>query len=151
VKECYSGPASFRLDNALIEVVYPHKDIQESIYDNVNNSSLVTKITLEDTTVLFPGDIEFEAEGEVLQGADLDADIVLVPHHGSSTSSSMRFISEVSPKVCIISNGMDNSYGHPHKSTLRSYENFGLRCLRTDQEGEIGFRMAPEGLNRIGL
>ena len=111
--------------------------ISES-YENLNNYSVVIKLTAGNTSFLFAGDAEKEVEAELLKsGCDLSADIYKVSHHGSSTSSTPAFVEAVNPLMAIISCGKDNSYGHPHRETLETLENYEIKVLRTDKNGTI--------------
>ncbi|MBA2657359.1 MAG: DNA internalization-related competence protein ComEC/Rec2 [Tatlockia sp.] len=85
-----------------------------------NNSSCVLKIENKAGSALLPGDIEKKAEDYLVKTfADkLQAEILLIPHHGSKTSSTLDFITAVSPRFAIISSGFDNRYHFPHQQTL---------------------------------
>jgi len=104
-----------------------------------NNNSLVVKVSFGEISFLFVGDIMAEAERELvdLAGADLGCDVLLVPHHGSRTSSSQPFISSVQPDVAVFSVGWKNRFRFPHLSVLDAYEKIGCRIFRTDRNGAI--------------
>ena len=107
-------------------------------YENLNNYSVVIKLSAGNTSFLFAGDAEKAVEWELLNaGANLSADIYKASHHGSSTSSIPEFVEAINPRLAIISCGKDNSYGHPHRETLETFENFGIKVLRTDKNGTI--------------
>jgi len=108
---------------------------------STNNNSLVIKVSFGRVSFLFPGDIAAEAEKELvrLSGADLACDVLLVPHHGSRTSSSRIFLSEVKPDVAVISAGWKNRFRFPHATVLDAYRKRGCRILRTDHNGAIIF------------
>ncbi|MEW6624449.1 MAG: hypothetical protein AB1420_15230 [Bacillota bacterium] len=90
--------------------------------------SAVVHITHGDISFLFTGDAEKEAERDLLEsGYNLKATVFKVGHHGSFTSNSRDFISEVNPEYVVISAGKDNKYGHPHKEVLSLFEEFNLR------------------------
>lgn len=106
--------------------------------ENMNNNSLVLKFIYGGTSFLFCGDIEDEAENFLLgENADIDSDVIKVPHHGSSTSDNRMFIGKVSPEYAVISVGESNDYGHPHKSVTALYESLGTSIYRTDKNGNI--------------
>ncbi|MEW6003064.1 MAG: DNA internalization-related competence protein ComEC/Rec2 [Nitrospirota bacterium] len=114
-------------------------------YDEANNDSLVLKIAGRKKTFLFTGDIEEEAEKEVLQlGRWLKSDVIKVPHHGGKTSSYEPFLKAVSPGIAVISVGRDNSFGHPHKETLDALK--GAKIFRTDIDGATKIKEAEKGL-----
>ena len=106
-----------------------------------NNNSLVLKVSFRDISFLFPGDITVEAEKELvgLSGVDLACDVLLVPHHGSRSSSSRLFLASVQPDIAVISAGWKNRFRFPHSTVLEIYKKSGCRILRTDQDGAITF------------
>lgn len=107
-------------------------------YSETNDYSAVLKLTYGKTAFLFTGDAEVLSEEEILQsGANLSADVLKLGHHGSSTSSSEAFVRAVDPTWGIISCGVGNSYGHPHKETLTLAEKLDIELLRTDLLGTI--------------
>ncbi|MBD7916311.1 MBL fold metallo-hydrolase [Clostridium sp. Sa3CUN1] len=122
-------------DGAKLEVYSP---IQDS-YDNLNNYSPIMKLIYGNNSFIFTGDAEKEVEEEVLEkySNNLKADVIKFGHHGSSTSSSEAFIEAISPKYGIISCGVDNSYGHPHREVLEVINKMNIKTYRTDKQGEI--------------
>lgn len=109
-----------------------------SNYGNLNNYSVVIKMTYYDITFLFMGDAETEIEKQIMKDyPDLGADVIKVGHHGSVTSSSAKFIKQISPAVAIISCGIDNRYGHPRPEILSRYQKSGADIYRTDKQGNI--------------
>jgi len=103
-----------------------------------NNSSLVIRFVYGDDTFLFTGDIERQAEYEILsQNLRLDSDVLKVAHHGSKTSSSELFLERVSPKIAVILSGRSNPYGHPHEIILQRLKEYGIKVRRTSEEGDI--------------
>ena len=88
--------------------------------------------------MLFTGDLEMDGEKVVLSnGFDLNAEILKVGHHGSDTSTSETFLNAVSPKLCIISVGEGNKYGHPAEETLNRFKDNDIQYYRTDESGSI--------------
>ena len=110
--------------------------------DNLNNMSLVIKLTYGETSFLLMGDAESDEEGSLLRtyrAEDLHADVLKVAHHGSESSSTKAFIQTVNPKYAVISVGKDNDYGHPHQQTLTTLNSLKIETHRTDEEGTILF------------
>ena len=105
--------------------------------DELNDNSIVIKMIYHDVSFLFTGDAESPPENAMVQNYNVDATILKVGHHGSSSSTSQTFLNEVSPEVAIISVGADNSYGHPTQSTLSKLESIGATLYRTDIDGTI--------------
>ncbi len=125
-----------------IYVLHPYDEFYavsaSAEYATRNSDSLVLKIESEDATLLFTGDIEGDAEEDILYlGGLLKSDIIKVPHHGGRTSSSEGFIHAVSPGIAVISSGRGNSFGHPHTDTLERYKRAGARVFRTDLNGAV--------------
>ena len=113
-----------------------------------NDRSLVLKISSGDRSFLFPGDLENSGEDVLVRhaGEKLKSDVLLVPHHGSKTSSTQPFLQTVAPQFCIISSRESSRSGLPHVDTLRRLEKLGCRVLRTDEVGAVQITAGPEGL-----
>jgi competence protein ComEC len=105
---------------------------------DLNNSSLVMKLRFKNVSALLAGDIGKEAEGRMLRkDVSLRADILKIPHHGSSSSSSPLFLERVKPTYAILSVGERNIGRLPHPEVLKRYLQWGSRILRTDKHGAI--------------
>lgn len=116
-------------------VLSPEKNF---INDDVNDNSVVLKITYGEVSYLLTGDASTTTEEYILStGADIDVDILKVGHHGSKTASSKAFLKRVSPAVSVISVGEGNSYGHPHKEALNRLGGFTELIYRTDVDGTV--------------
>ena len=108
--------------------------------DNLNNYSVISKLTFGETSFLFTGDAEQEAEELLLSsGADVSCTVLNAGHHGSSTSGSAAFLKAANPRYAAISCGFDNDYGHPHRETIAAFKEAGIRYYRTDFDGSIVF------------
>lgn len=111
-----------------------------SDYESLNNYSAVVKIQYGSTSFLLTGDAEDLSEKEMLASdADLQADVLKVGHHGSSSSTTPDFLKSVSPEYAVISVGADNQYGHPHQETLDMLTDAGVEIYRTDVHGTVIF------------
>ncbi|MDR1768900.1 MAG: ComEC/Rec2 family competence protein [Propionibacteriaceae bacterium] len=108
-----------------------------------NDASLVMRASVGGLTVLLGGDVEESGQSHAVDSADLDADVILVPHHGSAHQDA-DYLAEASPALALISVGEDNPYGHPAPSLLAKLA--GLPVFRTDQNGSVAV-----GLNEAGL
>lgn len=124
-----------------VEVLWPTAEyVEESGADDPNDSSVVLKIQYGEVSIIVPGDAERGAEWEMVEldeNDQLQADILVAGHHGSNTSSTAEFLDAVDPTVAIISNGLDNEYGHPHDEVLQRLRFRGITVYRTDLEGTI--------------
>lgn len=100
-----------------LKIIYPESKLY---FDDINSNSIVAKLTYNNFTMLFTGDIEKEAEGRILNIArqELKATILKVAHHGSKTSSTEEFIEAVNPKIALIGVGKNNKFGHPNEEVI---------------------------------
>ncbi|AFV25177.1 competence-like protein [Methanolobus psychrophilus R15] len=103
---------------------------------DLNDDSVVIKLTYGDVSFLFTGDTETRAENKmIVAGYDINSDILKVAHHGSRSSTTQQFLQKVNPEVCIIMVGTDNRYGHPHQEIIDRLNLFGCQVYRTDLDG----------------
>ncbi len=118
-----------------------------------NNASCVLQVRIAAHTVILTGDIESPVETLLARsGALSPADIVLIPHHGSRTSSSDLFVSTIRPKVAIVSAGFGNRWGFPKEDIVKAWTNAGAEVLNTATLGAISYRVCQDdGLRRLGL
>jgi competence protein ComEC len=132
-KSCHTYPA-FILDGVEFEFLPAKK-----IYNSRNNNSCVLKVNAANTSILLTGDIEKSREAELVKNyaAKIPANILLVPHHGSKTSSSEKFLVAVKPQHSIISSGFDNRYHLPNKFVLSRLKNHNLKIYNTVDYGMI--------------
>ena len=107
-------------------------------YADINDMSIVVRLTFGQTSFLFTGDAEWDAEHDLIgSGYELSSTLLKVGHHGSDSSSSYAFLREVMPEYAVISVGTGNSYGHPAESALSRLRDAGAAVYRTDQNGHI--------------
>lgn len=104
---------------------------------DLNQNSVVLKVTYNKVSFLLAGDAGFEAEDSMAAGYDLKSTVLKVGHHGSSSSTGTSFLSEVRPDVAVIEVGAGNAYGHPTQKTLSALQNIGTKIYRTDTNGNI--------------
>lgn len=103
-----------------------------------NNTSLVVKIVYGNTSFLFTGDAELSEETQILDaGYDISCDVLKVGHHGSSSSTSYRWLRDANPTYAVISCGAGNDYGHPHDAVLSRLSDAEVKTYRTDLQGHI--------------
>jgi competence protein ComEC len=107
---------------------------------DLNNASIVIRLTYGEVSFLFTGDAESAAEKQILsRGYELNSTILKVGHHGSKTSTSQAFLTAVKPEAAIIMCSKTNSYGHPHQETLNKLSAANVDIYRTDLHGNIVF------------
>lgn len=126
-----SGVSIMNTEDLSIKFLAPTLDS----YENTNDYSAVVKVVYGETSYLFTGDAEEFSENLITD--DVNADVLKVGHHGSSTSTSTEFLKKVSPAFAVISCGKGNSYGHPHSETLQKLADMGTAVYRTDELGTI--------------
>jgi beta-lactamase superfamily II metal-dependent hydrolase len=113
--------------------------------DDLNDNSVVLRISYGTFDVLLTGDADMAAEDRMLaSGYALDAEVLKVAHHGSTSSTGPRFLERVHPDVAVISAGAGNPYGHPADETLAALERAGSTVYRTDLDGDI--RVTSDGI-----
>ncbi len=137
VIECEAG-AEYSVGEMTIKLLGPDPD---DLGDDANNSSIITKITYGESSLMFTGDAEYGVEARLISrwGNELDCDFMKMGHHGSSTSNSDAFMDMVSPYMAVISCGEDNSYGHPHREIVAMLKEKNIEYYRTDKAGSVTF------------
>lgn len=119
----------FNVGNASCEIM--------SIEDNPNDlnaCSIVIRMEYDGISYLFTGDAE---RGNESSRSWPQTNVLKAGHHGSSTSSSQKFLDQIKPSLIIISCGKNNDYGHPHKETMERYNKLGATIYRTDESGDV--------------
>jgi competence protein ComEC len=125
---------TYALGSSVVQILGP----ADPLSSDVNNWSIVLRITYGETSFLFTGDAEREVEQELLaSGYDLESTVLKVGHHGSETSTSYVFLREVMPRYGVISVGADNTYGHPSEAVLSRLRDADVAVYRTDLQGDI--------------
>ena len=115
---------------------------------SANDRSCVVRVRTRDLTLLLSGDIEERAERSLVQrhGSGLKADVLVVPHHGSRTSSTRDFVRAVSPDVAIFPVGYRNRFGLPSQEIVFRYQENGVRLLSTAEDGAIRINATRSGM-----
>src|SRR3989338_6027374 len=128
-----------RIDEEIyFDILWPPKE-GEKVFpaSDTNDMSIVARLVYNNDTFLFTGDLEERGERLLgVFGASLNAEVLKVGHHGSSTSTSEDFLAHVQPRLAIISAGIKNPYGHPHQEILKRLIDAGIKTLRTDENGD---------------
>lgn len=134
-------------DYARLQILYPPASMQGQLFDDLNESSVVARLSFGESDFLFTGDAPKQEEEEVLaSGFDVGAEVLKVGHHGSRFSTGGEFLAAVNPKFAVISAGAKNKYGHPYEETLALLKSLGIKALRTDLEGDIEFVSDGRGI-----
>ena len=143
VRECLDGQA-WRWDGVQFRVLHPVAGVEMS----ANDRSCVLQVRARNLTLLLSGDIEQAAERGLLQrhGAGLKSDVLVVPHHGSKTSSTRDFTRAVSPDAAIFPVGYRNRFGLPHRDVVARYRERGARLSSTAEAGAIRVSATGAGI-----
>jgi len=137
-QKCYAGQ-SWVWDGVHFEVLYPDADSYLDTEEKDNNRSCVIKVTSQYGAILLTGDIESSAEDSLLesQQARLKSDVMVAPHHGSKTSSSLDLINAVAAKQLVFTAGYLNRFKHPNASVVHRYQESGATLYRSDYNGAV--------------
>jgi len=130
-----------KMGEAKLEIINPKESIAGKEFEESNNTAVVAKLQYKDSSFLFTGDISSKIESEL---DDIDVDVLKIAHHGSKYSTSEEFLKRVTPLVSVIQVGK-NSYGHPTEEVLTRLDNFDIKVLRNDTNGDI--KIVSDGLN----
>jgi len=135
---CAAG-RSWEWDGVRFEFLHPQAGWETA---RRNNQSCVLHIAAGGGSILLTGDIERAAES-ALAGTIPKADVLVVPHHGSRTSSSAEFIAAVAPRWAVVPAGYRNRFGHPAREVLERYASARVPVLRTDLDGAVSVVLQP--------
>jgi competence protein ComEC len=137
-----SAGQAYALGEIAVEVLWPARFIQQGSMPN--NASVVVLVTIQGHRILLTGDIEREAQAEIMrQVTQVDVDVVKVPHHGSANLDE-GFATWVNAEIALISVGQDNDYGHPAPEALDAWGR--SEIYRSDQDGAVSLSLTPEGV-----
>ena len=132
------GQTFILTETANLTVFNPVQPLEFTSANDANDNSVVVKLQVGNTSFLFTGDVEADAEQSMLDaGLDLQSDILKVGHHGSRYSTTQPFLDSVAPSYAIISAGEDNPYGHPHQETIQKLLAKGVTIYGTFLSGTI--------------
>lgn len=126
-----SGMNIFSNNDLKVDIIAPNNDS----YSNLNDYSVVIKISYKNRKFLFMGDAEVKSENEITHS--VDADVIKIGHHGSKASSGEVFVDKVNAEYAIVMVGAVNKYDHPHKNILDRWSDSGAKIYRTDLNGNI--------------
>lgn len=141
--------------NIVLEIFWPTENLQIS-ENALNNNSIVGKIIYNKFSILFTGDIEEKAEKAILEKYKtnkkiLNSTILKIAHHGSKTSSTIDFLSNVNPKIALIGVGTNNNFGHPSSITLENLKLINCNIFRTDEDGEIIIKLKNKSIKATNI
>ncbi len=142
--------------NLYFEILHPSDNMLDDGKGGLNANAIVAKMCYKTKnkqvfTMLFTGDIEKDAENELVKeyGEDLKVNILKVAHHGSKTSSTSEFLQLAMPEIAIIGVGKRNNFGHPNEGVIKKLQEIKARIYRTDLNGEITIIVDKKGQYKI--
>lgn len=123
----------------ILSVLASNEHSSEEVMLSDNNQSCVVQLDVRGVRVLLPGDVEKAIEDRLVRmyARELPSDILIVPHHGSKTSSSRAFVSAVNPTIAIVSSGYGNAFNHPHSSVISLFNQLKIPIYNTAISGAI--------------
>jgi competence protein ComEC len=132
-------------DGVLFTVLHPTRAEYDDAQAKTNDRSCVVRVDSDHGSALLTGDLEAKSEALLLRSdpSALRADVLVVPHHGSRTSSTPAFIRAVAPTIAVFACGYRNRFGHPRPDIVARYEAASVRMIRTDIEGAVTLSFAP--------
>jgi competence protein ComEC len=138
---CFSGQ-TWMWDGVLFEILHPSIESYDDATIKDNHRSCVLKVISKSGSILITGDIEKHDEFNLvsLDAEKLKSDVMIVPHHGSKTSSTLSFMQAASPSISIFTTGYLNRYKHPNPQVLESYQAIDSVLYRSDYDGAIEMR-----------
>ena len=144
---CTDGQ-SWHWDGVDFEMLHPDATSYAVKKISDNDRGCVLRISIGDQHVLLAADIERKSEQKLLKERydKLPASLLVVPHHGSKTSSTDQFVKAVSPNYAIFTVGFRNRYGHPKQEVMQRYADSGAQLLRSDEDGAILVEMSAQGM-----
>lgn len=137
-QNCRAGQR-WQWNQVQFEILHPAR-----VYRKTNRQSCVLRIASENYSVLLTGDIDQPVESRLLGEyvGELRSDVLLVPHHGSKSSSSLSWLQQVEPQLALVSAGYLNRFRHPADEVLQRYRQLAILVLNTAEEGAISLRFA---------
>lgn len=139
----------YTVDEIGIKILGPVEQVKD-----LNDMSVVCQITAGDNSFMLLGDAENQELSSIVEynesyNLSFESDVVLMGHHGSSTSIYEPFLDAVDAEIAVISCGVNNSYNHPHEEAIQYCEYNGMEIYRTDLDGTVSFKCTADGLQRV--
>jgi competence protein ComEC len=146
-RRCLDGQ-SWQWDGVNFEILHPDAASYADANIRDNNRGCVLRISIGDQHILLTADIEKDSERQLLKehSDKLPAALLVVPHHGSKTSSTERFVAAVHPGYAVFTAGYRNRFGHPKQEIVQRYAGNGAELLRSDGDGAVLVKMDAHGL-----
>lgn len=139
---CTDGQ-SWDWEGVHFEMLHPDKPSVTDAVEHNNELSCVLRVSTGQNSVLLTGDVEKDSESRLikLHSRQLPATLLVVPHHGSMSSSSVAFVNAIHPRYAMFTSGYLNRFGHPKDEIMERYRNAGSELLRSDKDGAVSIAM----------
>ncbi len=143
---CREGQ-SWDWDGVRFDILHPERTRTAGAFEHDNERSCVLRVSTGAHSVLLTADIEQMSEARLLKrhNEELPATMLVVPHHGSMSSSSQAFVDAVHPRYAVFTSGYRNRFGHPNEGILERYRAAGSELLRSDEDGAVSVAMDSQG------
>ncbi len=149
VDRCVAGE-HWVWDDVRFSLVHPPADWYAATRIKTNDMSCVLRVETASGSVLLTGDVEAKGEASMLQRHEaVVSDVLVVPHHGSRTSSTQAFINEVRPRIAVFTPGYRNRFGHPREDVVDRYRSANVELWRTDLQGAVSIVLGESALPRV--
>lgn len=150
IRPCLVGQ-NWEWDGVRFELLHPTANHYRNGHYRDNDRGCVLKVATRHGAVLIPADIERLGEMSLLERVpeQLQAEVLIAPHHGSGTSSMPEFLAAVQPRWVVIPVGHRNRFGHPKPDVVRRYLDSGMTVLRTDRDGAVSLRLDARGIRPV--
>jgi len=133
-------------DGVTLTILHPFESVAGDNPKNPHDDVVVAMLKYKDLEIILTGDMEIRVERRlIMEGYDLDSDVLKIGHHGSKTSTGEEFLSAVSPEVAVIQVGAKNRYGHPSPEILKRLEEYDIKYYRNDVDGDI--KLVSDGIS----
>jgi len=146
-RRCHDGE-NWNWDGVQFEILHPAHGSSGTKKTHDNEQSCVLRISVGEHSILLAGDIEKNSEARLIRehAGKLFTSLLVAPHHGSKSSSSLDFVAATLPDYVVFTAGYRNRFGHPREEVLQRYADSGAELLRSDEDGAIMVEMNAQGL-----
>jgi competence protein ComEC len=150
ISQCLPGQG-WQWDGVSFEMLYPTSESYGEVNRKDNHRSCVMKVSCAGGSVLLTADIEADDERYLLDNerSELAATLLIAPHHGSKTSSTLDFINAVQPRLTVFTVGYQNRFGHPRGDVVARYAQMGSALARSDKDGLVTIRFVPDQVMQV--
>ena len=145
------GGTSWQWDGVLFEIIHPTASLEQLKQNKPNDNSCVLLVTMGKNSLLLTGDITSQVEKSLTtRFPNMKVSLLQAPHHGSTSSSSFKWLKQINPEFVVFTSGYRNPYNHPHLVIKNRYTRLGALDWTTWESGAISFSMSNQTTTHIG-